>query len=141
MKGVTTVLFLCMSRVCRSPLAETILTDLIKERGIADKWVVHSCGTAMPRNIIGADYFMYDYILCIMHVHEFLMVQRRKPKKAKAKVFLLWTFDRLRARMMVDDPQRASPSASLMAMEESFIKIMRSCRGFLDRFNSSSTVP
>ncbi len=39
------VLFLCMGNICRSPLAEGIFLHLARERGVADRFRVDSCGT------------------------------------------------------------------------------------------------
>ncbi|MBL4591005.1 MAG: low molecular weight phosphotyrosine protein phosphatase [Phycisphaerales bacterium] len=54
------VLFVCLGNICRSPLAEAIFLHLIEQRGIADRFIVDSCGTggwhagnrADPRSIM-----------------------------------------------------------------------------------------
>ncbi|USN99357.1 MAG: low molecular weight phosphotyrosine protein phosphatase [Phycisphaeraceae bacterium] len=43
--GPIGVLFLCMGNICRSPLAEGIFVHLARERGVADRFLVDSCGT------------------------------------------------------------------------------------------------
>ena len=40
------VLFVCLGNICRSPLAEGIFSQLIKEKGLSDKINVDSAGTA-----------------------------------------------------------------------------------------------
>lgn len=47
MSGATTsVLFVCLGNICRSPLGEGIFAALAKERGLADHFHVDSAGTA-----------------------------------------------------------------------------------------------
>ena len=41
----TGVLFVCLGNICRSPLAEGIFLDLVRKRGVADRFDVDSCGT------------------------------------------------------------------------------------------------
>ena len=40
------VLFICHGNICRSPMAEFIFKDLIKKRGVSDRFVVASCATS-----------------------------------------------------------------------------------------------
>ena len=42
----TSVLFVCLGNICRSPLGEGIFAALAKERGLADHFHVDSAGTA-----------------------------------------------------------------------------------------------
>jgi protein-tyrosine phosphatase len=41
----TGVLFVCLGNICRSPLAEGILLDMIERRGLSHRVDVASCGT------------------------------------------------------------------------------------------------
>lgn len=38
------ILFVCMGNICRSPLAEGLFLHLARERGLADRFEVDSCG-------------------------------------------------------------------------------------------------
>ena len=40
------VLFICHGNICRSPMAEFILKDMVKKRGIADKFYIASAATS-----------------------------------------------------------------------------------------------
>ena len=40
------VLFVCHGNICRSPMAEFILKDMVKKRGIADKFYIASAATS-----------------------------------------------------------------------------------------------
>ena len=41
----TSILFVCLGNICRSPLAEGIFLHTARERGVADRFTVDSCGT------------------------------------------------------------------------------------------------
>ncbi|XP_062504224.1 low molecular weight phosphotyrosine protein phosphatase-like isoform X1 [Corticium candelabrum] len=40
------VLFVCLGNICRSPIAEAIFIQEIKERGMSKEWDADSAGTA-----------------------------------------------------------------------------------------------
>ena len=41
------VLFICHGNICRSPMAEFVLKDMVEKRGIADKFYIASAATSM----------------------------------------------------------------------------------------------
>ena len=43
---MTRVLFVCHGNICRSPMAELVMKDMIKKRGLGDKIEVDSCATS-----------------------------------------------------------------------------------------------
>ena len=43
------ILFVCHGNICRSPMAEFILKDMVKKRGIADKFYIASAFIRTPR--------------------------------------------------------------------------------------------
>ena len=43
--GDTSVLFICLGNICRSPLAEGIFQHLVEERGLSDRFLIDSAGT------------------------------------------------------------------------------------------------
>ena len=43
---MTKVMVVCHGNICRSPMAEFIFKDLIKKRGVADRFIVASCATS-----------------------------------------------------------------------------------------------
>lgn len=94
MKDKIKILFLCHGNICRSPMAEFILKDMVEKRGISDQFQIRSAATSTEEiwNGIGnpvyppareelskhgischgkravqvtpSDYLHYDYILC-----------------------------------------------------------------------------
>ncbi len=40
------VMFVCHGNICRSPMAEMILKELVRRRGIAEQFVIASCATS-----------------------------------------------------------------------------------------------
>jgi len=41
----TSVLFICMGNICRSPLADGVFRTLVEQRGVADQFEIDSAGT------------------------------------------------------------------------------------------------
>jgi len=39
------LLFVCLGNICRSPLARAYFQNLVSQRGVADKFIIDSCGT------------------------------------------------------------------------------------------------
>ena len=40
------VLFVCHGNICRSPMAEFIMKDIVKRNGASDRYVIDSCATS-----------------------------------------------------------------------------------------------
>lgn len=89
------IMFICHGNICRSPMAEFILKDMVRKRGIAQRFVIASsatsreeiwgevgnpvyppareelkrhgisCGGKRAVQLTKADYHRYDYLLCM----------------------------------------------------------------------------
>lgn len=89
------ILFICHGNICRSPMAEFIMKELVRERGLEDSFEIRSCATSTEEiwNGVGnpvyppakrelakhgidcagkravqltpADYERYDYLICM----------------------------------------------------------------------------
>ena len=83
------ILFVCHGNICRSPMAEFVLRDLVRERGLEDEFEIASAATSTEeignpvhhgtkrklnqvgidcsgktaRQIVKADYVNYDYLI------------------------------------------------------------------------------
>lgn len=52
---VNHILFVCHGNICRSPMAEYIMKDLVRKRGVEDDFVIESC--AVSSEEIGHDIY------------------------------------------------------------------------------------
>ncbi|WP_455653033.1 low molecular weight protein-tyrosine-phosphatase [Phascolarctobacterium sp.] len=46
MKRIHHVMFVCHGNICRSPMAEFLMKDLVEREGVADRFVIASSGTS-----------------------------------------------------------------------------------------------
>ncbi len=46
MKEIIKIMFVCHGNICRSPMAEFVLKDMVKRRGVADKFFIQSAATS-----------------------------------------------------------------------------------------------
>ena len=110
---MTKILFVCHGNICRSPMAEFVLKDMVKKAGIADRFVIRSVATSTEelgnpvyppakrelarhgiacdghraRQITAADCAYYDYIY-YMDSNNARNLARMFPQETKFRPFL-----------------------------------------------------
>jgi len=112
MAPTTSVLFVCLGNICRSPMAEGIFSQLVADRGVADQFDVESAGTASyhagsrpdrrtlevlerhgihlesrSRQVADIDFDRFDYILA-MDRDNLENLQHRCPSEHRHKLHM-----------------------------------------------------
>lgn len=126
---MTKVLFVCMGNICRSPTAEGVFRQRVREAGLEQRITIDSAGThdyhigkppdrraqaaaagrgydlsgLRGRQVEKRDFDEFDYILA-MDAENLANLNRIKPAKHKAQVKLFLEFARDHALREVPDP-------------------------------------
>jgi protein-tyrosine phosphatase len=116
-KDKTSVLFVCMGNICRSPTAEGVFRHHVNERGLGDRIVVDSAGThayhvgeppdrrafaaaerrgislaeIQARRVADSDFEEFDYIIAMDESNQQLLVDQA-PEEHRVKVQLFLSF-------------------------------------------------
>jgi len=111
------ILFICHGNICRSPMAEFVMKDLVEKEGLSDQFFIESAATSTEeigngmhygtkeklqeknipftnhraRQITAADYDKYDYLIGMDSENLFYM-KRRWPNDSEHKIHLLMEF-------------------------------------------------
>jgi protein-tyrosine phosphatase len=147
------VLFVCLGNICRSPLAEGVFRQLVREAGLGDRIGVDSAGTSAyhtgespdsrtvavaarrgvvvehaARQIAAADLDRFAYVV-VMDERNLGKVERLAGAAGgRAEVLMLRTFDpEADGELEVPDPYFGGPGS----FEEVHDMVERSCRGLL----------
>ena len=111
------ILFVCHGNICRSPMAEFVMKDIVAKAGKSDEFVIASCATSTEEignpvhygtkrklaevgiscdkkravQLTKSDYDRYDYIIAMdeMNIRNIMRIIRSDPDK---KVSLLLDF-------------------------------------------------
>ena len=148
------VLFVCMGNICRSPMAEAVMRDLVRDAGLAASIEVDSAGTSgwhigdspdtraldaavkrgvhmshRGRQFTRADFGVFDVVL-VMDLENRTELLRLAPNGDEAaKVRLLRGFDPdAQSAIEIADPYYGAAQDFDRVLDE----IFSSCRGLLD---------
>ncbi|WP_174020877.1 low molecular weight protein-tyrosine-phosphatase [Agrobacterium fabrum] len=152
MKHIT-VLFVCMGNICRSPLAEGVLTDLADGEGVSDRITVDSAGTGgwhtgdapdprsiamarrhgidisrqRARQVTRADFEAFDLILA-MDENNLANLLQLSPEKHRHKIRLFMDYA-AGYRENVPDPYYGAEDGFL----DVYNMLLAGCRSLLEK--------
>jgi len=146
------ILFICLGNICRSPIAEAVFLNLIKERGVADSWIVDSAALGpwhigkspdpramdvlknkkipyshKARQVKADDFNKFDFIMG-MDDDNLYDLNQLAPTGSKSKVGLLGEHDPEGERI-IEDPYYQKGDHGFY---KCFDQCVRSCKAFLD---------
>ena len=148
----TSVLFVCLGNICRSPLAEGIFASMVEARGLGDQFRVDSAGTAGyhvgeradRRSIaVAADHGVRlagrarqvtdrdvkePGVVVAMDRSNLRSLESRRGRRGKARLVLMRDYDSGADSLDVPDPYYGGPEG----FEEVYRILERSCRALLD---------
>ena len=131
--SVKKVLFVCMGNICRSPTAEVVFRDRVKQAGEAQDYMIDSAGThayhvgsapdarsvaaarkrglqmshLKARQVISEDFERYDWLVVMDEANRRELVSRF-PEQNHAKIIPMMRFAESSAYQEVPDPYYGS---------------------------------
>lgn len=143
------VLFVCLGNICRSPMAEFILKDLVKQKDLQDNFFIESAATSseevgnimhrgtrqklteenipytehIARKITSLDYEKYDYIIGMDESNIRNMLRIFGGDKER-KIYKLLDFSK-KSRDIADPWYTGN-------FDKTYEDIVEGCNGFLD---------
>ncbi len=144
------ILFICHGNICRSPMGEYILKDMVKKRGLEDEFFIASaavsteeignpvypqalaelkrhgidCHGHRARQVLPSDYDDFDIIIGMEERHIRVMLQRFFGEDKENKLRTCMSFAG-RPNENVDDPWYTG------RFEEVYYQIYEACEGLL----------
>ncbi len=156
------VLFVCLGNICRSPLAEGVFKQHVKEAGLENKFLIESAGTSgwhidqspdprsievakvngihldsLGRKAISMDFELFDYIIA-MDYNNFSDLKNLpgSSKDGAAKLYLMRDFDDLGKGEDVPDPYYGGDDGFVHVYEI----LDRSCQNLLNEIKKTHSI-
>ena len=148
----TSVLFVCLGNICRSPLAEGVFAHLVRERDLADRFEVDSAGTGAwhvgerpdprsaevaarhgivlggrARRISPSDFERFDLVVAMDRDNMAELERLGARENGRARLRLLREWDPEEGDE-VPDPYYGGPDG----FDAVFRMVLRSCEALLD---------
>lgn len=149
--GVIRVLWVCWGNICRSPIGEYVLKDMVKKMGMEDQYYIESAATSTEeignpvypparaelrkhgisceghraRQVRPTDYEKFDIIVAMEDIHVKIMKDRFFGGDPEHKIHLCMDFAG-KPGMPVDDPWYTG------RFEEVYGQIYEACKGIID---------
>ena len=152
------ILFVCHGNICRSPMAEFVMKDMVKRQGLADQFYIASAATSTEeignpvhygtRNKFAQvgistagkyavrmerrDYQEYDYIVGMdrWNYKNMLRISGNKDKDKKISLLLDYT----------DHPRDVADPWYTGDFEKTYEDIMAGCKGLLEHIQQKGLV-
>jgi protein-tyrosine phosphatase len=154
----TSVLFVCLGNICRSPLAEGVFRSLVDDAGLADRFEIDSAGTGAwhvgerpdaraalianqhgvlldcrARQVTEDDLRRFDYVIAMDRENLRKLQRMAATAGSNAEIRLLRDFDRVADGDEVPDPYYGGASG----FETVYEMVHRSCQVLLDKLRAS----
>jgi protein-tyrosine phosphatase len=154
--------FVCLGNICRSPTAEGVMLQLVKEAGLSEHIHIDSAGTcahhigenadprsrstarsrgydlpSVARQALSKDFHDFDYILAMDRSNYEDLEALRPSGEFRAQLFLFRSFDANSPEgASVPDPYYGGPDG----FEEVFDICEAACRGLLEHLTSEHSL-
>lgn len=151
------VLFVCHGNICRSPMAEFILKDIIKKRGLEDKFIISSSATSTEEignpvhpgtrkklssfnintsgkkavQITKSDYEKYDYIF-LMDNNNIRNIKRIIDSDPDNKI--------CRFLDITNNPRDIADPWYTGNFDETYNDILEGCTAFIEKLESENII-
>jgi protein-tyrosine phosphatase len=156
----TSILFVCLGNICRSPLAEGVFRHLVRERGLDSSYEIDSAGTGgwhagdppdvrsadvarrngvtlegVARQVSPTDFQRFDWIIAMDRENLSALESLRRRNGGGARLQLMRDFDPEPEDGEVPDPYYGGPDG----FDHVYRMVRRSAEAMLERLEEERT--